>query len=611
MSHPRNLLAVLVASAVASTAAAWAAMTFVSTQYEEAAVGAEVARVEYIMNRTVFDRAWARYAADASTLAQEIGQDAALRTAVASGNSTTLAGLLPNAWGRNVVTSGQMPLLGVSVMKADGSLIAEHSPNNAVRAPGVIAERLKARQGNERLAQMRHVWLDNGTPRLTMIVAVGGLRLAGYLAVHVDPLHPLKGVDEQLGQSVEFLDLQGSRLLGRLSDYRIPYGALTKNAVVTVADPDRQPMFRARLTWDVTQSSAILNQTRSYALLLLVAVVGIIAVGTIVGVLLILRRIAADEARAARTESEAREAEAEAGRLREDKARAVAEEQAQQALQALAQSLEGSVKSVADAVGAASNAIAAHASGMTDLAGRTATEAMSATNASALAGDNVQAVSAATEQLTAAIGEIGSQVQRAGGMSERAVHEATKVADKVTALGAAAQRIGDVVNLVNAIAGQTNLLALNATIEAARAGDAGKGFAVVANEVKQLAAQTAKATGEIASQISAVQGATHEVTDAISVISTTIGEIASIQSRIAGSLSEQQTATTEIARNVNEAASGASAITQSVTIVKDAAGQTGLKAQELRSAADALDGEALRLKSEIERFLNRMRDAAA
>jgi methyl-accepting chemotaxis protein len=159
------------------------------------------------------------------------------------------------------------------------------------------------------------------------------------------------------------------------------------------------------------------------------------------------------------------------------------------------------------------------------------------------------------------------------------------------------------------VAEQTNLLALNATIEAARAGEAGKGFAVVAQEVKALAAQTARATEEISSQITGMQSATQESVTAIKEISGTIGRISEISSTIAAAVEEQGAATQEIARNVGEAAKGTAQVATNITDVNRGASETGSASAQVLSSAQSLSTESNRLKLEVQRFLNTVRVA--
>jgi methyl-accepting chemotaxis protein len=174
-------------------------------------------------------------------------------------------------------------------------------------------------------------------------------------------------------------------------------------------------------------------------------------------------------------------------------------------------------------------------------------------------------------------------------------------------LTAAAQKIGDVVKLINKIASQTNLLALNATIEAARAGEAGKGFAVVATEVKLLAAQTARATAEISGQIKEIQGATRGAVVAIEDITQIIGRINEIATTVAASVEEQEATTREIARNVQEAASGTQTVSHNIAGVTSTAGETGKAANLVLTSAGELASQSDRLRDEVDRFLSGIR----
>jgi methyl-accepting chemotaxis protein len=602
-------MVVMLLSSLASISAAWKSMDYIAARYEASFEEAEVAQTDHLLNRLVAGQAWGRHSAEVADLAQELSQEPPMRTAVSAADANAIGPLLLNAWRRNTVTSGSVELLGVSVMRPDGSLLVEHAQNNIVRLPPEIVERLRTRQGSDRLARMRHVWLDSDTPRMTVVVPVGGLRVNGYLAVHVNPLSPLKNLDRDIGSDVEFLKLGSDVSLGQLTDYKIANGAVTQTALFVVQGPEGKPVFRARLIRDVTTSKTQMTESRFSALSLLLAVIALISLATIIGVLLILQRIAARDAEVARAEGEARLLAMEARRQEESSSKDAMEAEKKNALAMLADKLEGSVQAVAIALGAGFSQIAGHANDMTILSARTMDEAATASAESSKASSNAQSVSAATLQLTASIQEIGLQVARAGEMGNRAVEHAAMISGKVDALSGATQRIGEVLILINAIAGQTNLLALNATIEAARAGEAGKGFAVVASEVKQLAAQTAKATHDIVEQISAVQGATSLVTEAITSFFSAISEIAVTQANIAGSVHEQQVATAEIARNMVDTSSGADAITQSVSVVHAAAGETGAKAEELKLSANLLDREAQRLKDEVAQFIGHMRAA--
>lgn len=269
----------------------------------------------------------------------------------------------------------------------------------------------------------------------------------------------------------------------------------------------------------------------------------------------------------------------------------------------LMKAFRSSVQEVLGSVGADSERMEMTARSLTDTATEADRQALAASSASQQTASNVQTVASAADELAASVNEIGRLIESANDHVRRAT-EMTQVGTKrIQGLSQAAQKIGEVVGLIQEIAAQTNLLALNATIEAARAGDAGRGFAVVATEVKSLAEQTARATGDIGLQVSGIQKATDEAVLAIGEIAQAMNEVNDFASAVAAAVEEQNAATHEISRNVQHAAAGSEDLTQNVTGVTRAIGETSQSAHQVFEASQNLGRQAQILRQSVERFL--------
>ena len=294
----------------------------------------------------------------------------------------------------------------------------------------------------------------------------------------------------------------------------------------------------------------------------------------------------------------------ERGRLAalETKASA-AREQRGEAIASMIRQFRTSVEQALGRLRESADRLESASTGLNDAADAVSAEAHDAENSVGAASVNVTTVASSIEELAASIGEIATQATKSTDVASRAVAESRRTANTMSELGNAANRIGEVIGLISAIAGQTNLLALNATIEAARAGDAGRGFAVVASEVKSLAAQTARATEDVAALIGSIQSATADAAQAIEQVSSIIDDMSEIAAAVAATVEEQNNAVTSIAQGVNRASSEARTGASAISRVAGASAGARTTAADVKTLADALASEAESLQTQVRRFL--------
>jgi methyl-accepting chemotaxis protein len=284
-----------------------------------------------------------------------------------------------------------------------------------------------------------------------------------------------------------------------------------------------------------------------------------------------------------------------------------AEDEKRVMMQNMANDFDTNIGGIVETVSSASAELQATAQSMAEISEKTSNEATAVSAASQQTSGNVQSVATATEEMTSTISEISQQVAQATSASRQAVEEVGNTSQQMSSLAATANKIGEVVEMISSIAEQTNLLALNATIESARAGEAGKGFAVVANEVKELASQTAKATGEISQQIGDIQLATKQASSSMENVAEAIGKVDDISTAIAAAMEEQGAATQEIASSVNQAAAGTQQVNDSITSVTEASQEAGAASNQVMSAAGELSQQAEMLKGEVDKFISQVR----
>ncbi|MCQ4161588.1 methyl-accepting chemotaxis protein [Roseomonas sp. GC11] len=297
-------------------------------------------------------------------------------------------------------------------------------------------------------------------------------------------------------------------------------------------------------------------------------------------------------------------------RAAEERHKAEAEQAQKEALRRVAERFEQEVGGTVAAVTEAAAGMEGTARDLTGAAQRAASQAGTVSNASQEVNGNVSTLASATEELSASVAEISRRIAETAAVSQQAADQARRADETVTVLSTAATRIGDVIALIQSIAGQTNLLALNATIEAARAGEAGKGFAVVASEVKNLASQTAKATEDIADQIGRIQSSTEETVTVLRTINGSITNVSQLAAAVAAAVEEQGAATREIAASVAAAAAGTQEVSGSIVALNEISDKVGTSAGSVLSRASGLSGQAQQLRQQINQFLERVRASA-
>ncbi len=612
MLRRAGVLPLLVLANLAVLASAALVGWRMSDAYRDAFHAFRAEAAQAALDQRIGAELWERHAAAVAALAQQVAAGQTLRRHVAARDSAALAGALPEEWRRGAVSSGEVRLLGINLYDATFAPLAERWDAGAERVESALLARASAREGQERLRSLSAAWNSDGRPRLTVIVPVGGLRLAGFVALHVDPLPVLAELDRALSMSVRILARDDGRPLFAPGNLAVPEGPAAGAATLVLHGPDGAPLARVETVADLGPLNASLARIAERALILFLGVSGLVATLAVAAVWLAVRRARAATAAAA---AALVEQQAEAARLAAAAAEARREAERRDAAarsettERLVGRIEGLVRSSVEGVQREAEALAASTRALSGAIGAARDTAATVGETCATANAEAEQVARACETSATRVAEMAARCAAAAEGAGGAAARAEAASAGVRRLAAASGEIGRVLDLIADIAGRTTLLALNATIEAARAGETGKGFAVVAGEVKELAAQTARAAGEINARIGAIRDGTAETVAALSGIREDVARIDGALGEIAGAVREQAEAVRGIAGAAVDTAGGTARAQAGMQALGGQVGESDASLSHATRGLEALRAEIAALDRGVGRLVTELRAA--
>ena len=628
----------------------------------------------------VVSRIWSEHYRTIAPVAQAIAQSTALRGAVAAKDAAAAAAALREEFGRGAISSGAIDLRGATILDPEMKIIGGEWRGTAFTVPDSLLQPLAQREGAARMQLVQLGWTDTQGPVQTVIAPVGGLRLSGYIALHINPLPELKGMEQQLGLNVAVYPAGGSVPALQLSGIAANGQTDIVETRIDLPGPDGARVADLVVGRDLAGLHADLLQTRLSSLAIFIVIAGGVAAVALVLVARYLaairRREAQQDAAEARMRAEREESDRQAARReaaqREsfEQERRVQDSRLEESVGAIVDAasvgdlsrridtamLEGVNRSLAEGVnrllattesairdvgtvltpladGDLSRRVEAEYQGLFgtlrddtnrladqlgEMAGRLTQSAGLVHDAAAEISNGSQDLSSRTESQAASIEETAASMheitetvkqnaENAQAASQLAVtardmadRGGTVVADAVTAvtqIERSAQKIADIVGLIDEIAFQTNLLALNASVEAARAGEAGKGFAVVAQEVRALAQRSANASKDIKALIAESNAQVKSGAALVNQTGHSLGEIVTAIKKVSDIVAE-------IAAASHEQAIGLDQVNTAVTAMDEMTQRNAALVEETSASARTLSDQAVQLK-DLLRFFRR------
>ncbi|WP_375454291.1 methyl-accepting chemotaxis protein [uncultured Methylobacterium sp.] len=582
---------------------------WMTQQYEALFFMSETAQNQSLVDASVASRLWEAHFAQVGDVAMQIAQGEPLRKATLARDAAAVSAILADEFRRGAISSGNVTAVQIAVLDPNGALVGSSRKSDK---PVALSEKaallVRERKNTDRLRLAQVADLDAGRPHLSVIAPVGGLRITGYVVLQVDPLPVLRNLDLQLGAEIEIVDAAGEVLFAP-ENIRLQPSPGIRATSLRIKGPDGEALAVLRMRADASDLLAGLARTRNTSFAALIVFSGGVSLVSLLAVWFFLRQVRRRE-EAAQVEAQAqalREAAVAADRAQESRTAQAAIEDARHSQRArLAQALDTRVAGVMSETISISTGLATTSKRLADLAQASAQQVRAVERQSGDTSDRVTLASDACADMRRAIDQISARTGDAAAMTAKAVGQAGETGETVARLARASQEIGGVTEMIQGITGQINLLALNATIEAARAGAAGRGFAVVASEVKALATQTAKATGEVAVRLEAIQEEADRVQGSVSSIVDLIKALDERLSAIDEAIQRQSTATVAITDNIGGVETATRTSASELKTVRTVAEETDASATDIGASLAALAERLSEVKGNVETFISEL-----